>query len=94
MAICMWVFYNNDFCLKLKPIQLRYFVLSEMIAIDCRYSRTSVARELMAPLPRLFRTRSGVPRKKVLCCRFGIIKCDFLFILKSEYCVYSLESPH
>ena len=30
------------------------------------YSRTSGARTLMARLPRLFRTRSGVPRKKSL----------------------------
>ena len=29
-----------------------------------RYSRTSVARRLMARLPRLFRTRSRVPWKK------------------------------
>ena len=29
------------------------------------YSRTSVARTLMAHLPRLFRARSYVPRKKI-----------------------------
>ena len=58
------------------------------------YSRTSMARTLMARLPRLFRTRSSVHRKKSLGCRFGMIKCDFLFfILKTVYCVYSLESP-
>ena len=31
--------------------------------VDSKYSRKSVARTLMARLPRLFRTRSSVPRK-------------------------------
>ena len=44
-----------------------------------KYSRTSMARTRMARLPRLFRNRSWVPRKKSLGCRFGIILCDFLF---------------
>ena len=30
------------------------------------YSKTSVTRTLMAPLPWLFRTRSGVPWKKAI----------------------------
>ena len=38
-----------------------------------KYSRTSVARTLMARLPRLFRTRSKVPRKKSDSCIFGMI---------------------
>ena len=37
------------------------------------YSRTSMARTLMARLPRLFRTPSRVPRKKSHSCRFEII---------------------
>ena len=37
------------------------------------YSRTSMARTLMARLPRLVRTRSWVPWKKIHSCRFGII---------------------
>ena len=40
---------------------------------NCIYSRTSVAPTLMARLPRLFRTSSGVPRKNSRSCRFGII---------------------
>ena len=35
-----------------------------------KYSRTSVARTLMARLPRLFQTRSGVPWKKSKSSRF------------------------
>ena len=34
-------------------------------SLFCIYSRTSVARTPMARLPRLFRTRSLVPRKKI-----------------------------
>ena len=33
----------------------------------------------MARLPRLFRTRSIVPRKKSHSCRFGIIQDGFIF---------------
>ena len=65
-----------------------------------KYSRTSMARTLMAHLPWLFRTRSWVPWKKFHNCRFGIISDVFFFILKNGilcvlcvYCVYSLESP-
>ena len=57
------------------------------------YSRTSMARTLIARLPRLFQTHSWVPEKKFLGCRFGITKCDFPFLLKTVYCMYSLESP-
>ena len=35
------------------------------------YSRTSMARTLMARLPRLFRTRSRVPRKNPLAADLG-----------------------
>ena len=35
-----------------------------------QYSRTSVARTRMARLPRLFRTRSLVPWKKIHSCTF------------------------
>ena len=42
--------------------------------------RTSVAGTLMARLPRLFRTRSGVSRKNPIC---GIIKGGFLFIYRN-----------
>ena len=47
------------------------------------YSRTSVARTLMARLPRLFRTRSRVPKKNSFVCRFWIILCDFLFYIEN-----------
>ena len=47
----------------------------------------------MARLPRLFQTRSLVPREKSNSCRFGLIKGDSLDILKMVYHVYSLESP-
>ena len=46
-----------------------------------RYSRTSVARTLMARSPRLFRTRSGVPRKKSHSYRFGIFRMIFFFYI-------------
>ena len=46
----------------------------------CFYSRTSMARTLMARLPRLFRTCSWVPKKNSYNCRVGIISGDFLFL--------------
>ena len=56
----------------------------------CKYSRTSVARTLMARLPWLFRTCAGVHRKG---CRFGIISVIFFVILKNGILCVSLESP-
>ena len=47
------------------------------------YSRTSVARTLMARLSRLFRTHSWVPWKKSHSCRFGIIQNDFRFHIEN-----------
>ena len=47
------------------------------------YSRTSMARTLMARLPRLFRTRSSVPWKKSHSCIFRIIYGDFLFYIEN-----------
>ena len=41
------------------------------VGLKCLYSRTSVARTLMARLPRLFRTRSRVPRKTPLAADLG-----------------------
>ena len=52
-----------------------HFSLTEGFSRN-NYRKTSVARTLMARLPRLFRTRSWVPRKKSLGCRFGIALCD------------------
>ena len=46
------------------------------------YSGTSMAQILMAHLP-LFRICSGVPWEKILSCRFGIIKGDFLFYIEN-----------
>ena len=46
------------------------------------YSRTSIARTLMARLPRLVRTRSWVPWNKSHSCRFGIIQDEFLFYIE------------
>ena len=59
---------------------------------NSKYRRTLMARTLTARLPRLFGIRSGVPWKKSHSCRFGIIKGEFLFILKTVHCVYLLES--
>ena len=56
-------------------------------------SRPSVARALMARLPRLFRTYSWVPWEKCNRCRFGIIRVIFLFILKKVCRMYPLKSP-
>ena len=47
------------------------------------YSRTSVARTLMARLPWLVRTRSWVARKKSKSCRFGIIKGGVPFYIEN-----------
>ena len=52
-------------------------------------SRPSVARTLMARLPRLFRTRCRVPCKKSHSCRFRLIKVVFLFHIKKTYTVKS-----
>ena len=48
------------------------------------YSRTSVARTLMARLPRLFRTRSFVPRKNPLAADLGLFSVIFFFTLKNS----------
>ena len=47
----------------------------------------------MARLPRLFRTRSWVPRKKIPLLQIWDNLVWFFFILKTVYCVFSLESP-
>ena len=47
------------------------------------YSRTSVARTLMARLPWLFRTRTLVHRNKSHRCRFRIIFFFLFFILRN-----------
>ena len=57
------------------------------------YSRTSLARTLMARLPWLFQTRSWVPQKNPIATDFGKFRVIFSFILKMVSCVYSLESP-
>ena len=51
------------------------------------YSRTSMARTLMARLPRLVRTRSWAPWNKFNSYRFGIIYDDFLFYIEKWYIV-------
>ena len=48
---------------------------------------------LMAHLPRLFRTHSGVPNKKNPIAVFRIFPGDFLFYIDKVCCVFSLESP-
>ena len=48
-----------------------------------KYSRTSMARTLMARLPRLFRTCCSVPRKKSHSCKVGIIKGVFSFYIEN-----------
>ena len=56
--------------------------------IQSKYSRISMARTLMARLPRLFRTRSGVPWKKSGSWRFGIVWGDFLCCIENGiFCV-------
>ena len=47
------------------------------------YSRTSVARTLMARLLRLFRTRLWVPWKQSNSCRFGINLAHFLLYIEN-----------
>ena len=57
------------------------------------YSRTSVARTLMARLPQLFRALSRVPRKNTLDADiiiFEIIYGDFLMLIM-VCCVYSVK---
>ena len=48
-----------------------------------KYRRTSMARTLMARLPRLFRTHSWVRWKKAHSCRFGIIYGVFLIHIEN-----------
>ena len=45
--------------------------LWETVRYRLKYSRTSVARTLMARLPRLFRTRSSVPKENPLAADLG-----------------------
>ena len=47
-------------------------VLKKIFKVFTIYSRTSMARTLMARLPLIFRTRSWIPWKKSHSCRFGI----------------------
>ena len=52
------------------------------------YSRTSVARTLMAGLPWLFQTCAWAPKKKSHSCGFEIILVDFSFYFeKGILCV-------
>ena len=53
----------------------------------CIYSRTSMARTLMARLPRLFRTRSWVPRKKIPLLQIGDNLVWFSFLYWKRYIV-------
>ena len=57
---------------------MRQSVITRVVMGFYEYSRTSMARTLMARLPGLFRTRFWVPWKKFHSCRFGIIWGDFL----------------
>ena len=57
------------------------------------YSRTSVARTLMARFPRLFRTCSWVPRKISKLHIWDNLVWYFFLILKMVFYVYSLKSP-
>ena len=56
-----------------------------------KYRRTSVARTLMAHLPWLFQTCSGVSGKNSIAADiivFGMIKGDFLFYIENDmFCV-------
>ena len=54
---------------------------------NLNYSRTSMARTLMARLPRLFRSHSLVPWNKSDSCRSGMIYDDFLFYIEKWYIV-------
>ena len=56
---------------------LRAFIQS--VNVNDQYSRTSMARTLMARIPRLFQTRSLVPWKQSHSCRFRIIKGDSFY---------------
>ena len=82
-------------CLKLKErTQRELWADRKSSHILHIYSRTSMARTLMARLPWLFRTRSWVPRKSFIAADLGQFRVIFFNILKMVYCVFSLESPH
>ena len=61
--------------------------------LKINYSWTSVAWTLMARLPRLFRTRSWVPWKKIQQLHIWDNLSSSFYILKMVYCVYSLGLP-
>ena len=89
LSSCSTIKYHHALLQKLpKPGNVGFISLANN-------SRTSMARTLIARLPRLFQTRSLVRRrKKSLGCRSGIILGDILyFYFETVYCVYSLESP-
>ena len=74
---------------------LQSFLRCPLLLTDSHthYSRTSMARTLMAHLPWLFRTRARVPRKNPIAADLSLLRMIFLFILKMVYCMTSLESP-
>ena len=75
------------------------YVIQVLKLVGCKgpsnYSRTSVARTLMARLPWLLRTRSWAPKKNSHSCRQFYVwdNLGWFFILIMVCCMYSLESP-
>ena len=82
---------------RLKNFKLTNLLMPNIALIHCIYSRTSVARTLMARLPRQFQTHSWVPLKKSHSSRHYCIRNNLwwfsFFYIEKVYCLYSLESP-
>ena len=68
-----WLGFNIKLCLSTNDYQPELKVYEESSSIESyyMYSITSVARTLMARLPRLFRTRSWAPRKNPIAADLG-----------------------
>ena len=77
VTICGSYHYMWIISLSVHPVTMQ---TNLHICTKCHYSRTSMARTLMARLPRLVRTRSWVPWNKFHSCRFRIV---FFFILRN-----------
>ena len=66
------IFWSTAWRPSLLPL-LKTFSHWDIRIWNIKYSRTSMARTLIARLPRLFRTRSWVPWNRSHSCRFVII---------------------
>ena len=83
--------YEGEFCntgKRVGSMRLEPTLFSYWRSFSMQYSRTPIARTLMARLPRLFRIRSWVPRKKSLAADLGhLVWFSFFYIENGILCV-------